>query len=131
MLKWQQMNLVNLALLTSCYGRNRKCRRIVISPDIHPGFVVPHVVDAIRNRFSHRVLRKIMHPCGLRCVLWLPLTPSVLKLTKEFFLFGIDRDHGLVALQEILRCCIDVFKLRITRVGCDTPLRLLRTDCRL
>ena len=79
-------------------GRNRECRGIVVTSDIYPGFVSAHIVDPIGKGFARRVLGEIVHQGRVRRVLWLSFPASVLKVTDELFLFGIDRYHRLSAL---------------------------------
>ena len=71
-----------------------------------------------------------MHQCGFGPPLRLPFLTSVLELTDQLLLLGVDRNHGLTPLQKGLRRRIDVLELRVP-VGCEAPSRLLRIACRL
>ena len=75
--------------------RNGERRGVVISTDIDPCLVATHVVDTVGDCLADGVTRKIMYQHFFGCGHGLPLSATILEVTDEFFLLGVDGNHWL------------------------------------
>ncbi len=109
-------------------GRSRKGGGIMRDPDTDPPFVCCQIIDAIGNHFPELRISEIMevHLFGLS--FRSPLLPWILEMPNQFFLFGIYRDHWLMASLKGLDGFVDVPKLgvsiRMSRTLSCFPIRL-------
>ena len=94
-------------------GHNCEARRVVIATHIHPRFVETQVIDAVSDRLTHGVLRKVMNQSPFGCALGLPLVTAILEIADQLLFLRVYRYDRLSALQELIRHRIDEFKLRI------------------
>src|SRR5258708_7465981 len=74
----------SLFLPPASKGSNRKFRCIRGRTNINGPTIAKVIIDAVRNRFSHSILRKIM---GIDCFWFLcPGSSSILKIPDQFLL---------------------------------------------
>jgi hypothetical protein len=96
----------------------------MIDPHADPAAVRRLVVDAIGNDLAQRLVGKVVALDLFGLSLGVPLAAAITELAYQFFLLGINRDHGLPLFLERLGPAVDVRKLRIPiRVG--APLQRL------
>src|SRR5581483_2853210 len=99
----------SLFLPPTSKGCNCKFRCIRGRTNIHGSTIAKNIIDAVRNRFSHSILRKIM---GIDDF-W-PLCPgssSVLKIPDQLLLLRIYTDDGAIGCFKSLFLSLDLLKL--------------------
>ena len=96
----------------------RERNGVVINADIHPARIGRQIINAVGRNLAQFRIDEIMNPHFLRCSLGLPFAPSVLEVTDQFFLLGIDGYHRIACRLEFsdLPCnkaklCISIFML--------------------
>ena len=99
-------------------------RRLMIDPDADPATVLRQVIDTRGQRFAQVLVQKVMHPDSLGSALGLVLMPTIGKVTDQFFVLRVARDHRLTTLMKVFDSGVDVLKLGV-------PIRMRRPLTRL
>jgi len=86
----------------------------MIRPDADPADIGGLIINPVRINFTQLFIGEIMYPHRLWIALGPPLTPSILEITHEFFLFSVNRDNGVPALLEYGNLIVDVIELSIS-----------------
>jgi hypothetical protein len=96
----------------------------VIVSDVDPCLVSSHVKDAVRDCFADGIAWKIVDVHFLQLAFRLPLLSSILEVSDQLLLLGVDGDDRLISSLEVLHRRTDVLELRIAvRMIC--PLSIL------
>ena len=82
-------------------------------PTLDETVVGADVVDAVGDRLSDRVARKVVNVDQLRFALRLPFPPRVFEVADELLLLGVDGEHRDTALQAVLGHRVDVLELGV------------------
>ena len=69
--------------------------RVVVDPHAHPAFIGGDVVDTVRNCLAQLGIREVMDRDFFRLPLGLPLLASILEVSHEFLLLGVNRNDWL------------------------------------
>jgi hypothetical protein len=85
----------------------------MINADADPAFVATDVVDAVRNCLAYFAVDEVMRLDAFRLAFGLPLASTVLVITDQFLLIGIDGDHRLIGGEKCVGLGVDVFELRV------------------
>src|SRR5450759_1200991 len=110
----------------AAYALDRELGRVVIHSHANPSYVATEVVDSVGSHLA--VLRltdfEVVNPHRRGSAMRMPFASRILKITHQFLLFGVDRNHRLALFQIALRLAVDVFKLLIS-IRMLAPLQLL------
>ena len=87
---------------------------VMIKANTYPAFIGSQIVDAIGDRFALVLIHKVVHTNPFWFAFGLLLPDFVRKITYQFLLFRIDRDHRLTTLLVILHLLVNVSKLSIS-----------------
>src|SRR6516165_1937750 len=114
----QQISRVRIALaphfLPPSVNRLRgKLSGVVVNAHADPALVVRYIVDPVRNSLPEGLVHEVVDAYLVGLPLWHPFAASVLEVTHQLLLLGIDRDYRLAALLETLDHRANVFELRI------------------
>ena len=85
----------------------------MIHTDIHPTFVTPDVVHAVRNGLAKLSVREVMRVCFERLSLGTILNTLIAEMTEAIFLtspllFRVHRDDRLARMKESFDAIADV-----------------------
>src|SRR5947199_7195553 len=92
---------------------HRETGRVMIASYIHPSFVAGQIINAIGNRLGLLRVNKIVNLHLLRTASRPPLAAFIGIAPDEFFLLGVDGDHGVALHQESLNLAVPVTKLLV------------------
>src|SRR6266567_1684658 len=93
---------------------HRETGRVMIASHIHPSFVAGPIINAIGNRLGFLRVNKIVNLHLLRTASRPPLAAFIGIAPNEFFLLGVDGDHGVALPQEPLNLAVQVTELSIS-----------------
>jgi len=82
-------------------------------PEINPARVGGDVVDAIGRHLAQLRQDEIMHPDRLGLAFGAQLAASVLEVTNQLLLLGVDRNSRLAGGLERLHLGVDILELRV------------------
>jgi len=109
-------------------GCDGEVGRVVVDAQVHEARVVLDVVDAVRNRLATFGVDEVVDAHGDWLALGVPFATCVLEVADQLLLLGVDGDHRLPAVEEILGDGVDVSELCVAiRVLCTLdrlPVRL-------
>src|SRR6266487_2512168 len=103
---------------------DRKGRRIVVDTHIDPTHVALEIVHPVGRGSTQTGEGKVIDPYFLRLAFWVPLAPSIFKITYQFLRLRVHRDHWLALCEKDLALSIDLLELGIA-VGMHPALTCL------
>jgi hypothetical protein len=104
---------------------NSEGRRVVIDAHVHQSFVSLDVINAVGNRLSFGVGRKVVGEDLGRLSRCMPLLSVVVEVAHQLLFLRVHRDSGITSFMEVTHGTIDVDELGITIVVMPAFERLL------